>query len=142
MNLIIQLVAAAILMILMTLVHAFGVAGTTRLLRIEKRALKDRKLDVEAVGLMASLALCLFGLHVAEIALFGLFYLAVGATGTIEEAFFYSASAYATLGQPELGFPVTWRLLGALESLAGFLLIGWSVAVFVTDLEKLVRRGA
>lgn len=136
----IQLLSSAILMVLMTLVHAFGVIGTTKLLRIEERALTGRRLNVETVGLMASLALCLFGLHVVEIALFGLFYLAVGAIGTIEEALFFSASAYATLGQPELEFPLEWRLLGALESLAGFLLIGWSAAVFVTDLEKLLRR--
>ena len=40
----------------------------------------------------------------------------------------------------ELGFPVEWRLVGALEGLIGFLLIGWSTAFFVTDMNRLLRQ--
>ncbi|MBA3677941.1 MAG: hypothetical protein H0W74_11155 [Sphingosinicella sp.] len=140
MALTIQLVASAVLMVVLTLVHAIGIVGVSNLLHIEERALKGRRLDVERMGLMASLALALFVLHVIEIAIFALFYIMVGAIGTFEESIFYSAGAYVTLGQPEVGFPAEWRVLGALEGLAGFLLIGWSVAVLVTDLEKILRR--
>ncbi len=52
---------------------------------------------------------------------------------------FFSASAYATLGQPEIGFPERWRLVGAMEGLVGFLMIGWSTGVFVNDMNKLLR---
>ena len=31
-------------------------------------------------------------------------------------------------------------LVGAIEGLVGFLLIGWSTAVFVTDMNKLLRK--
>ena len=71
--------------------------------------------------------------------MFGLFYLVVGAVPDLEQALYFSASAYATLGQPEASFPLEWRLVGALEGLAGFLLLGWSTAFFVTDMNKLLR---
>ena len=135
-----QLFAAFLLIVLMTLVHGFGVVLVTRLLRLEDSALRAHRLDYRAFGILTTMALSLFMLHALEITLFGLFYLAVGALRTFEEALYFSASSYATLGHPDLPFPAQWRLLGAIEGLAGFLLIGWSTAVFVTDMNKLLRK--
>ena len=64
----------------------------------------------------------------------------VGAIRDFEEALFYSASAYATVGQSDVEFPQAWRLVGAIEGLIGFLLIGWSTAVFITDMNKVLRE--
>jgi hypothetical protein len=55
----------------------------------------------------------------------------------LEKALYYSASAYATLGRTADYFPVTWRLIGAIEALIGFILIGWSTAFMVTTMRKL-----
>jgi hypothetical protein len=135
-----QLLAAAFLIVLMTVVHGLGVIGVTKLLRLEDEALKAHRLDVRAFGILISMAICLFAIHVLEIALFAGFYLAVGAIRPLEEALYFSASAYSTLGHPDMTFPPEWRLVGALEGLVGFLLIGWSTAVFVTDMNKLLRK--
>ena len=140
MNLGAQLSLALLLMVLMTLVHGFGVVIVTKLLRLEDSALRAHRLDLRAFGLLTSMALSLFLLHALEIGLFGVFYLAVGAIDSLEEALYFSASSYATLGHPDIAFPAEWRLLGAVEGLAGFLLIGWSTAVFVTDMNKLLRK--
>ena len=86
------------------------------------------------------MALGLFALHTLEIGLFASFYLGVGAIGDLEQALYYSTSAYATLGHPDIPFPDQWRLVGAVEGLSGFLLLGWSTAVFVTDMNKLLRK--
>lgn len=72
--------------------------------------------------------------------MFALLFLEVGATRTLEASLYFSASSYATLGHPDIDFPEKWRLLGAMEGLIGFLLIGWSTAVFVTDMNKLIRK--
>ncbi|HVM22113.1 MAG TPA: ion channel [Sphingomicrobium sp.] len=134
-----QLGAAALLIVVMVLVHASGILAATKLLRLEDRTLRAHQVDVRAFGLLISIALCLFLLHLTEIALFALFYLAVGALETVESALYFSASAYTTLGHPDLDFPDDWRLLGALEGLVGFLLIGWSAAVFIADMNKVLR---
>jgi len=135
-----QILAAYALVILMILVHAVGVILVTKLLKLEDENLKAHRLDVGAFGLLISMALGLFALHTLEIGLFALFYMSVGAIQDLEQALYFSTSAYATLGHPDIDFPAQWRLVGAVEGLAGFLLIGWSTAVFVTDMNKLLRK--
>ena len=135
-----QIAAAYALVILMTLVHAIGVILITKLLKLEDESLRAHRLDIGAFGLLISMALGLFALHTLEIGLFASFYLVVGAIQDLEQALYFSTSAYATLGHPDIAFPPQWRLVGAVEGLAGFLLIGWSTAVFVTDMNKLLRK--
>jgi hypothetical protein len=136
----IQLLAAAALAMAATLIHGVGVAGIAHVLGLDRAPPKVRRLHPRTIAILSAVALLLFALHLAEIALFALFYLAVGALAGLEQAFFFSASAYATLAQPETNFPLEWRLLGALEGLIGFLLIGWSTAFFITDMNKLLRQ--
>src|SRR5687768_16847887 len=135
-----QLIAGTFLVILMMIVHGLGVVGVTKLLRLEDEALKAHRLDGRAFGLLISMALSLFALHALEIWIYAIFYLAVGAIGPLEEALYFSTSAYSTLGHPDVTFPIEWRLVGAFEGLVGFLLIGWSRAVFLTDMIQLPRK--
>ena len=137
--LLLQLGSAAALIVLMALIHGAGVAAIAIGLGFDRARTKARRLHPRTVAILSAVALLLFALHVAEIALFALFYLAVGAAGDFEQALFSSASAYTTLGQPQANFPLEWRLLGALEGLTGFLLLGWSTAFFVTDMNRLLR---
>ena len=134
-----QLGAAALLTLAMTIVHGAGVAGIAHGLGLDRRRIAGG-FHLRTVVILAAVALMLLGLHLIEIVLFGLFYYAVGAIGSLEEALFVSASAYSTLGHAEYVFPVEWRLLGAIEGVVGFLMLGWSTAFFVTDMNKLLRE--
>lgn len=87
--------------------------------------------------LIIVIALSLFLVHIAEIWLFAAFYVAVGSVGGFEEALYVSASAYTTAGNGIEKLGHDWRLLGASEALAGFLLIGWSTAYLVQKLRRL-----
>jgi hypothetical protein len=140
MHLVVQLAVTALIMMLLTVVHGAGVVGIARILKLDADRPPHRRFHVDTIALLSAVALMLFSLHLAEIALFAGFYLAIGAFADIDDALFFSASAYATLAQPELGFPVEWRLVGAMEGLIGFLLIGWSTAFFVTDMNRLLRQ--
>lgn len=132
-----QLAVAAGMTLLMTLVHGLGLIGITRALRLHGERLEEHDFNWGAIGLMSATALALFALHTAEIWIFALLYLGVDAIATLEEALFYSASAYATLGWAADYFPQEWRLVGAVEALVGFLLIGWSTAFIASKLGKL-----
>jgi hypothetical protein len=138
--LLLQLGSSAALIVVMALLHGAGVAAIAHWLGLDAQRAKSRRLHPRTVAILSGVALMLFALHIAEIALFAAFYLAVGASSNFEQALFSSASAYTTLGQPQSDFPLEWRLLGALEGLAGFLLLGWSTAFFVTDMNKLLRE--
>ena len=134
-----QLAVTALISMLLTVVHGAGVVGIARALRLDSSRRPRRRFHFDTVGLLSAVALLLFALHLFEIALLAVFYLAVGAFADFEQALFFSASAYTTLAQPDHGFPLEWRLVGALEGLIGFLLIGWSTAFFVTDMNRLLR---
>lgn len=134
----IQLAAIAGLSLVMVVMHTLGLIGISRLLGLQEKRLLEHAFDHRAVGLIGSFGLLLILLHMAEILVFALFYLAVSGLN-FEEALYYSASAYATLGRTADYFPSDWRLMGAFEALIGFILIGWSTAFMVTTMRKLAE---
>ena len=135
----VQLGVTAGFVLLMTVIHALGLVGISKLLRLEEDRLREHAFDVGAVMILAALGLCLFALHIVEIVIFATFYLQVGAVESIADALYLSSSAYATLGMTTEYFPVDWRLIASLEALVGFILIGWSTAFMVSKMDKLTR---
>lgn len=133
----VQLASSALLVVVCTFVHGLGLIGISRLLGLRGERLEQRNFDTRALFLMCGMALCLFLLHMVEIALFAGFYLLVGAMETLQEALHFSASTYATLGRTAGYFPSDWALMGAIEALIGFLLIGWSTAFIVRNVDEL-----
>jgi hypothetical protein len=125
------------LVALMIVIHSIGLIEVSRRLHLKQEELEDRNFDYSAVLLMAGLGSLLVTLHLVEIAIFALFYLGVGALTTLESALYYSASAYATLGADTPFFAQQWRLIGAIEALMGFILIGWSTAFMVSTVNRL-----
>lgn len=135
----IQLGASTLLVVLMTLIHGAGLIGISRMLHLNADRLEERDFDFRAYLLMGAVGMMVFALHMVEIWVFAAFYLIVGAIASVEEALYYSAAAYATLGRTVEFFPSGWRLVGAFEALIGFLLIGWSTAFMVNTMNKLRR---
>ena len=140
MHLSLQLFWAGVLTILCLLVHGVGIVAITRMLRLEEPRLKRRRLGMGAFALLTGLAICVFLLHASEIAIFALFYLAVDLFPQFGDALYFSAASYSTLRTVDVTLPDNWRVVGAIEGVAGFLLLGWSTAFFVTDMNLLLRE--
>ena len=139
MDLALHLLISTVLVVLVTVVHGTGITLAGKLLDYEKGEFRHRGLVFVEFHFLVPMALFLFAIHLLEIALFAAFYMLVGAMGTVEEALFSSATAYTTLGIAEdtIG---EWRLVAAFEGLAGFLMIGWSVAVFISEMDGVIRK--
>ena len=133
-----QLLVVGAFVLLMVIVHSAGLVGISRALRLHDDKSIPNEFGLRAAALMGTYGLLLFALHFLEIFLFALFYRWVGAVHSMEEALYYSASSYATLGAPTANFAEGWRLVGALEALIGFVLIGWSTAFMVRTLRKII----
>lgn len=133
----VQLGASMLLVIVCTLVHGLGLVGVSKLLRLRDDRLEEHDFNARAVILMCSMTFSLFMLHMIEIMIFALFYLLVGALGSFQDALHFSASTYATLGRAADYFPSDWGLMGSIEALIGFLLIGWSTAFIFRNMSKL-----
>ena len=133
-----QLAVVAGFILLMVVVHSSGLVAISRALRLHDENALPNEFGLRASILMGTYGLLLFALHFVEIALFAAFYRFVGAVHSMEEALYYSASCYATLGSDSARFAEEWRLVGALEALIGFILIGWSTAFMVRTLRKII----
>lgn len=131
-----QLAAIAGLSLVIVIMHTLGLIGISRLLGLREKRLLEHDFDFRAVGLIGSFGLLLILLHMVEILVFTIFYMGVSDLH-LEEALYYSASAYATLGRTADYFPSEWRLIGAFEGLIGFILIGWSTAFMVSTMQNL-----
>ena len=68
--------------------------------------------------------------HLAGIAVWGVFYLWRGCLPDAEAAFYFSGASYTTVGYGDVVLAKPWRLLGPLEGLMGMLMIGLSTGFF------------
>ncbi|WP_431468971.1 hypothetical protein [Sphingosinithalassobacter sp. LHW66-3] len=132
-----QLGVAGLSVLLMTMVHGLGLLLVMRLFNLAPENLAEREVNSRSMLRLGALGVALFALHLIEIGMFAVFYRVIGALETAEEALYFSASAYATLGRPEEGFPHEWRLMIAVEAVIGFVLISWSAAFIVSAINSL-----
>lgn len=139
MDLTVELLASAMLLVLVTAVHGTGIILMDKIFRTEIRELGNLRLAQRELTLMLPMALCLLTLHTTEIFIFAVFYLVTNDAHSVRDAIYHSALAYTTMGVVEGGI-TKWTIVSAFEGLAGFLMIGWSSAVFVTDMERVLRR--
>ena len=134
----VQIGVAAGFVLLMVIIHGLGLLGISRLLKLKEERLERHKMDFNALLLVGATGVLLFLLHIFEIVVFAVFYLNVDAhIPDMTHALYYSASAYATLGTTSDFVPPEWQLIGALEALIGFVLIGWSTAFVARVMTKL-----
>jgi hypothetical protein len=102
-----------------------------------------------AVGFLTALV----GLHIAEIALYGIAYAAGeslfglgilrgGSAKSWLDFFYFAAETYSTLGYGDVVPVGALRLLASVEALNGLLLVAWSGAFLFGVLEAGKRRGS
>jgi hypothetical protein len=132
----IQLAISGGLVLLMSIIHSLGLVGITKVLHLSTSRLRRETVNPASIMMIGTLGLLIFAIHIIEIVIFAAFYLGIHAVRDLQDALVYSTSAYATLGLAE-HFPQNWRLIGALEGVVGFVLIGWSTAFMATTMNKL-----
>jgi len=135
----VQLAVVAGFVLLMVTIHSAGLFGISRALRLHDEKHLPNEFGVRAIALMGGYGLLLIALHFLEIFVFAAFYRTIAGMHSMEEALYYSASCYATLGTGSGHFSDEWRLVGALEALIGFILIGWSTAAMVRTLRRILE---
>jgi hypothetical protein len=127
-----NLLLAAILNLLTFLIHILGLVALTRLMDFlaARRALEERSwTKVPALLLLAS---GLMVLLCVEMAVWAVALVGIGAFGDFNTAFYFSTSAFATIGFGDVAPAHDWRLLASMEGVSGFVIIGWTAAYLVT----------
>lgn len=113
--------------------HTLGLIVLTRWISAIMRWLRLHRHDFGRTVAMVATVLGLFTIHTFEIWAWAFTYMAIGAQTGIADALYFSTTTFSTVGYGDLVLPPRWRLLGALEGVNGFLLIGWSTAYLVAS---------
>ena len=120
---------AAVLVALTVAVHAVGFALVLRALMKSRSAPPTQPWPI--TWLLIRITWLLILIHLAEISVWGLFYLWKQCLPDAESAFYFSGVSYTTVGYGDLVLPKPWRMLGPLEGLTGILMCGLSAGLFV-----------
>lgn len=123
--------ALGTLMILLTVaIHTFGLIMVTRVMRwiIANVRLQGHRSRLLA---MNTVVLGVFAVLTTEVWLWAGCYWVIGFLDDFPTALYFSVSTFSTLGYGDVLPHPEWRLLGGLEGIDGFLLIGWSTAYLV-----------
>ncbi|MEM9669155.1 MAG: ion channel [Pseudomonadota bacterium] len=120
------------LVILTSMVHFLGLTWLSSFMTSGDKP-QNTVLSVTAQGLsILFVVLMLFVFHAFEVWIYACLYLFLGVFTEVEEALYFSASTFTTVGFGDLVLNSDWRMLAAWESMNGFLLIGWSTAFLVS----------
>lgn len=125
-----NLIIGTLVILLTVVIHTFGLIWVTRGMNwlTDKLRTKGRRSHLLA---MNSVVLGVFAVLTVQVWLWTLVYVALGAFSDMDEALYFSTSTFSTLGLGDVVIVPEWRILAALQSVNGFLLIGWSTAYLV-----------
>jgi hypothetical protein len=127
-----KLLFAWCLVALTVAIHAAGLSG---LFQSRSSRLSDMHFW-PATRLLVSVAWWLILLHLAEIAVWGLFYWWQNCLPDAESSFYFSGVTYTTVGYGDLVLPKEWRLIGSVEGLTGILMCGLSAGFFFAVVSR------
>ncbi len=139
-NLFPQFVVSSLMVVACVAIHGFGLFGLNRALRTEAALERLRHIDPlspRGVVFTLGIVIAMLALHGAEIWLFALVYLGLGAIPNLEAALYFSTISYSTVGYNDTHVLAQWRLVGAFESILGMLQLGWSTAFFFRMLGRI-----
>lgn len=128
--------------LLLSLTLSLQVIGVTALIEWLKHVLtrdSHKHGPVYAATLVVKSTVAIVILHGLVILLWASFYRTL-CFPSWEDAFYFSASSYSTVGYGDLVLPSHWRLLGPLEGITGVLMCGISVSVLFALVTRLLDR--
>ena len=129
---ILKLLIAWCLLAVTVAIHGAGLSAVLQ-------RISSRRPDTRALPLawhLVSVAWSLILLHLAEIAVWALFYWWQRCLPDAESSIYFSAVTYTTVGYGDLVLPQEWRLLGPVEGLTGILMCGLSTGFFFAFVSR------
>lgn len=141
--LLLELALSTVLVVTTAIFHGLGLLLIGRSLRAVDRGKRDAELSplsVTGAAYTSAVVLGLLALSGLEIWFYALIYLGIGATTALAESVYFSTITYAAIGFSDTSLAAPWRLVGAIEGVNGVLLLGWSIAFLVAELQRVRHR--
>lgn len=140
-QLISQLIVSGVLIAATTFVHAIFVAVDSAFVRASIGGVRGPMRVFRDAFVLVFAALILMLAHGIEIGMWAYAFLELDLFATWEEALYFSAVSYTTLGFGDVLLPPEWGLLSGSAAANGLLLFGLSAA-FLIEATSRLRMGA
>lgn len=137
MILVTQLGVSTLMVAASIIVHLTGLLMLLRLIDRRTPAGPNRSSRLTDIVRVMSAALGLFLLHTIEIWAYAITYVSLGALERLDDALYFSTSAYVATGYGDVIVDRSWRVTGAIEGANGVILLGWSTAFLVSVVGRL-----
>ena len=126
-----NLVLGTVVISMTVVIHTWGLIYVTQGMNwiTDKVRLHHHRSRVLA---MNTVVIGLFMVLTVEVWLWALVFRLLGAFERFETALYFSTVSFSTVGYGDVVAPERWQILAALESIDGFLLIGWSTAYLIS----------
>lgn len=138
-----ELALSTVLVIATSLIHGLGLLAIGRSLRAVDRGVMEAELNPlswRGATYTTVVVLGLLALAGVEIWFYAFAYLVIGAAASVDAAVYFSTISFAAIGYSDAALDAPWRLVGAIEGVNGVLLLGWSVAFLVAELQRMRHR--
>jgi hypothetical protein len=120
-------------------IQAIAIMAIVRLVvRLLRSGFAGRSFCVDVAIMLAVLLITLASI-LAQIAVWASAFLACGALGDFNTAFYHSAVNFTTLGYGDIVMSHSWRLLGPLEAANGVLMCGISASGLFAVTDRLIK---
>ncbi len=128
-----------LMMILTTGVHS--VFTVVSLLMLNRSVHRRQELHLhQALVLIAGTILLFFTAVLAEVGVWAVAYLRLGAVEGVEASLYYSMVTFTTLGYGDIVLSDRWRLLSSFEAANGIIMLGWTTAVVMAVVQRTFGR--
>jgi Ion channel len=116
-------------------IHAIVMAAVLWVARLADQRATSRQ-SLQLVAVMIATVSVLMAAHIAEVVVWSLAYMMVGAAPPGTDFIYFAFVNYTTLGYGDVTPMERWQLLGPMTAMNGVLLFGWSTAVIFAVLRK------
>lgn len=130
----VQVVEGTLLLTITVAIHGLVLGWITW--RLQQAPVVSRSLTAD-IWLLVRIAIWCVLAHVAEIAVWALFYWWRDVMPDWELAGYFSAVTYATIGYGDIVPPEDYRLLASMEGLTGILMCAWSGGFFFAVVTRI-----
>lgn len=124
----------AVLFMMTTVIHAEGALIVLKIYRVRKDSL-PRYPRRKKIYLIAGVVILLFLISVAEVSVWAVSYLLIGAINGVEQALYFSMVTFTTLGYGDITLNEQWRLLASFEAANGIIMFGWTTALVIAVVQ-------
>ena len=130
-----QIAVGSVLVLATTFAHG---AGTAMALRVLSRVTHVYRTHIGRGLVISVLVLVMFLVSVADALLWAYAYVRVGAIPDPEAAMYFSMVTFTTLGYGDITLGADWRLLASFEAANGIIMFGWTTALIVAYLQRMI----